>query len=111
MWCAKRQNASSRRESKRITLANFHDRNVKSYVRVFERNRMSGEQDFQLSGLTFRYVFAEHTLVALEPPFAVRTILKPFGDANLGMNLAIHHRNAGLVAVGNDLFQADLAVA
>jgi hypothetical protein len=63
------------------------------------------------SGLTFRDVFAQHALIAFDPPLAVRTILKPFSDADLGVNLAIHHRDVGLIAVGNDFFQANLTVA
>jgi hypothetical protein len=63
------------------------------------------------SGLTFRDVFAQHALIAFDPPLAVRTILKPFGDADLGVNLAIHHRDVGLLAVSNDFFQANLTVA
>ncbi|MFZ0812880.1 MAG: hypothetical protein WAM83_19905 [Bradyrhizobium sp.] len=50
-------------------------------------------------------------LVALELPLPVRAMLKPLGDARLGVDLAIHHGNAGQIAVGHNLFQADLAVA
>jgi hypothetical protein len=64
-----------------------------------------------VSSLIFWGVFAQHTLIALKVPLAVGAILKPFGDAELGVNRAIHHRDAGLLAVGNDLLQADLAVA
>ena len=43
---------------------------------------------------------------------AALAVLKAhLGDAELGVNRAIHHRDAGLLAVGNDLLQADLAVA
>ena len=70
------------------------------------------DQDVWLrSGLAFWNVFAEHALVAFDPPFPVGAILKPLGDTRLGMNLAIHHGDAGLITVGDDLFQADLAVA
>ena len=63
------------------------------------------------SGLALWNVFAQHTFVTFQPPGSIRTILKPLGDARLGMNLTVHHRNAGLVAVGDNLFEADLAVA
>jgi hypothetical protein len=63
------------------------------------------------SGLAFGSVFADNALVALQLPGPVRTILKPLGDARLCMNLALHHGDTGLIAVGDDLFQADLAIA
>ena len=61
--------------------------------------------------LAFWNVFAQHAFVALDPPLPVGAILKPLCDTYLGMNLAIHHGDAGLITVGDDLFQADLAVA
>src|SRR5258708_31577038 len=73
--------------------------------RVFDRDV------WRRSGLAFWNVFAEHALVAFDPPFPVGAILKPLGDTRLGMNLAIHHVDAGLVTVGDNLFQADLVVA
>jgi hypothetical protein len=63
------------------------------------------------SGLTFRNIFAKNAFVALQRPRPIRTVLKPLGDARLCMDLTVHHRNAGLIAVGDDLLQADLAVA
>lgn len=63
------------------------------------------------SGLTLGNVFADNALVALQLPGPVRTVLKPLGDARLRVNLAFHHGDTGLIAVGDDLLQADLAVA
>jgi hypothetical protein len=64
-----------------------------------------------VSGLVLWRVFAENAFVALQLPRSVWTGLKPLGDASLCMDLTVHHRNTGLIAVGDDLFQADLAVA
>src|SRR5262249_30144876 len=63
------------------------------------------------SGLTFRTIFAINTFIALQRPRPVRSILKPLGDAGLGMDCTIHHRDGRQITVGHDLFHADLAVA
>jgi hypothetical protein len=63
------------------------------------------------SGLALRNVFADNAFVALQLPAPVWTILKPLDDARLCMNLAVHHGDAGLIAVGDHPFQADLSVA
>jgi hypothetical protein len=64
-----------------------------------------------VSGLTFRRVFADNTFIALQFPRSVGTVLKPLGDAQLCMDLAFHHGDAGLIAVCDHLLQADLAIA
>jgi hypothetical protein len=76
------------------------------FARIASRDHIGA-----LLGLAFWNVFAEYALVALDPPLTVGAILKPLGDTRLGMNLAIHHGDAGLVTVGDNFFQADLAVA
>ena len=63
------------------------------------------------SRLTFRDVFADYAFVALQGPASVRAVLEPLGNACLRMNRTIHHRDIGLIAVGDDFFQAELAVA
>jgi hypothetical protein len=63
------------------------------------------------SGLALRNVFAKNTFIALQLPRPVRAVLKPLGDACLCVNLAIHHRDAGQIAVGDDFLQTNLAVA
>lgn len=66
---------------------------------------------YEGSGLALWDVVAKDALITLHPPRPIWSILKPLGDAGLGMNCAIHHRNAGLIAVGDNLFQANLTVA
>ena len=63
------------------------------------------------SRLTLRAVFADYAFVALQGPASVRAVLEPLGNACLSMDRAIHHRDAGLIAIGDDLFQAELTVA
>jgi hypothetical protein len=54
---------------------------------------------------------AHDAFVASQLPGPIRTVLKPLGNAGLGVNLAIHHRNIGLIAGGNNFFQTELTVA
>jgi len=63
------------------------------------------------SGLTLWRIFAHDAFVASQLPGPIRTVLKPLGNAGLGVNLAIHHRNIGLIAGGNIFFQTELTVA
>jgi hypothetical protein len=63
------------------------------------------------SGFVLRNVLPEHALVALQAPFAIRPLGEPVGDANLRVDRAGAHGDAGLVAGGDDLFETELAVA
>ena len=78
--------------------------------RIFSRsNQPIGKPEG--SGLTFWRVFAQYAFITFQAPSPIRTALKPLGDTQLGVNRAVHHRNIGLFAIGNDLFQANLTVA
>ena len=63
------------------------------------------------SRFVFGRVFPEHAFVALQAPFAIRALGEPVGDANLRVDRAGAHGDAGLVAGGDDLFETKLAVA
>ena len=56
-------------------------------------------------------IFSEHAFVALQVPFAIRPLGEPVGNADLRVDRAGAHGDAGLVAGGDDLFETKLAVA
>ena len=64
-----------------------------------------------VSGFVLRNVFPEHALVALQSPFAIRPLGEPVGNADLRIDRAGAHGDAGLIAGGDDLFETKLAVA
>jgi hypothetical protein len=64
-----------------------------------------------VSGFVLRRVLPEHAFVALQAPFAIRALGEPVGDADLRVDRAGAHGDAGLVAGGDDLFETKLAVA
>src|SRR6476469_8933011 len=83
---------------------------VKSCRRgVAQRNSCS----FAVTRLRFVLgrVFSEHAFVALQAPFAIRPLGEPVGNADLRVDRAGAHGDAGLVAGGDDLFETKLAVA
>jgi hypothetical protein len=63
------------------------------------------------SGFVLRNVFPEHAFVALQSPFAIRTLGEPVGNSDLRVYRAGGHGDAGLVTGGDDLFETELAVA
>ena len=63
------------------------------------------------SGFVLRNVLPEHAFVALQMPFAIRPLGEPVGNADLRVDRAGAHGDAGLVAGGDDLFETKLAVA
>src|SRR5687768_11954233 len=63
------------------------------------------------SGFVLRNVLPQHAFVALQSPFAIRPLGEPVGDADLRVDRARAHGDAGLVTGGDDLFETKLAVA
>jgi hypothetical protein len=63
------------------------------------------------SHLVFRNVVAEDALVALQFPFAIRPLGEPIGNSDLRVHRTGSERDAGLIAGGDDLLKAKLAVA
>ena len=63
------------------------------------------------SGFVLRNVFPEHTLVALQSPFAIWPLGEPVGNSDLCVDRAGAHGDAGLIAGGDDFFETKLAVA
>src|SRR5947207_1178493 len=63
------------------------------------------------SRFAFGNVFAHDALVPLQLPLVVRTMGEPLGNADLRVDHAGRHGDAGLITGGNDFLQAQLAVA
>jgi len=63
------------------------------------------------SHFVFRNVFAEHALVALQFPVAIRPLGEPIGNSDLRVHCTGTERDAGLITGGDDLLKAKLAVA
>src|SRR3954447_896223 len=63
------------------------------------------------SRFVFGNVLAHDALVPLELPLVIRTMGEPLGNADLRMDHAGRHGDAGLITRGNDFLQAQLAVA
>jgi hypothetical protein len=63
------------------------------------------------SGFALGNIFAHDAFVSLQFPLVIRAVGEPFGDADLGMDLAGSHGDARLITGGDDLLQAQRAVA
>jgi hypothetical protein len=63
------------------------------------------------SGFVLWNVLPEYAFVALQVPFAIRPLGEPVGNADLRIDRAGAHGDAGLIAGGDDLFETKLAVA
>jgi hypothetical protein len=57
----------------------------------------------------FGDVGALNASVALQLPILIRAMREPLGNAGLRIRLAAGHRDARLLAIGDDFFQAELA--
>src|SRR3954462_10568123 len=68
-----------------------------------------------LRSLTSRFalgrVFSHDAFVAFQRPGVIRAVGEPLGNADLPIDLARRDGDARLVAVGDDLFETQLAVA
>jgi hypothetical protein len=69
---------------------------------------LSRKGSIKPSYVVFRDVLAHDTFVAAQFPVMIRTMGDPFGNAGLPVYLAGSHRDARLIAIGNDLLQAEL---
>src|SRR4051812_1697492 len=63
------------------------------------------------SRFVFGNVLAHDALVPLQLPLVIRTMGEPLGNADLRVDHACRHGDAGLITGGNDFLQAQLAVA
>lgn len=64
-----------------------------------------------VSRLVLRHVLSEDAFVALQSPRVIRPLGEPVGNSDLRVDRTGAHRDAGLLARGNDLFETELAVA
>src|SRR5580693_5878565 len=63
------------------------------------------------SGFALGNVFAHDAFISLQLPLVIRAVGEPFGNADLRVDLTGGHGDARLLTGGDDLFQAQRAVA